>query len=184
MLRVGTFALFAFLFRKTSASRPYNQNGRQVEVYVETLAGTESDMSNTKCVEYLKGASNDFTKACFDTVHNVNEVVVGCAVRYDDQACNFCKICTTTDDPPIVGYEVDCNNILPTKTTKSQCVILNDMNIQTRLVAGQHFSDQEFIFDSSKSATTDDSEETTSGTMQSATGAAAVAVGALGQLLF
>ena len=148
LLSIQSLALFAVLLGGSSAARTHEENGRKVRVYVEPLPGTENDdLSNKKCVEYAKGGTADLTTACFDTVFNVNGIYVDCMMYYNDVPCTSCKACVSADDDRIPGFNLDCNNILPSKTVLSTCPPLNDRTIQEYLTNDGHFSNTLFMFD-------------------------------------
>jgi hypothetical protein len=148
MQHLSTLIFLASLLGSASASNEYSDSGRMVTVSMESVSGTGSDLSNIKCVEYNTGMGADFTEGCFSTIYNVNEKVVGCDVAFDGEKCNSCTICITTDEPPILGYNIDCQNRLPEKTTKSFCTPLVDGNVQDLLLVSGHFPNTDFVFDS------------------------------------
>ena len=113
-----------------------DDNGRKVVAYQES--------NSTKCVQYLAGAAS-YTTACFDQDLNVNAAVVGCAVRLDDKACTACQVCINTDDFS-EGFTLDCNNLLPEKTTRT-CTPYNDENIQNILVSRSDFTNMQLVFE-------------------------------------
>jgi hypothetical protein len=120
---------------------------RKVDVWEDPFDGTESVLSNTKCVKYTQGAPTDWVSGCFTTVYNINNSTIGCGTDFDDTDCNSCERCVTNDVPSAPGFEVDCNNKLPEKSIQSRCEPLSDRNIQDYLTKSGHFDDIDFVFE-------------------------------------
>jgi hypothetical protein len=142
------YTVTSFLFMLTAAdavtSYTTTNGNRKVKVWEVPVTGTASDLSNTKCIEYTEGAPTDWTKGCFTTIYNINNNTIGCATDFDDMDCNSCNRCESTDTPPISGFEVECNNQLPTKNIQSRCEPLFDRNIQDFLTNSEF--DVDFVF--------------------------------------
>ena len=54
-------------------------------------------------------------------------------MEFDETSCNECMRCNTSPDQ-LPGYDLDCTNIAPAKSTNFLCVEFSDENIQELLV--------------------------------------------------
>ena len=125
----------------------YSENEIEVLVYREPLEGTESNLSNSKCVEYITEKTGP--GACFDTEYNASGFPTGCQATFDESPCSLCEICETPDQVQTVGFAIDCGDRVEAnfETTGSNCIPLEDSNLQKLLVGEDEFVSVNFTFD-------------------------------------
>jgi len=75
-----------------------------------------------KCIQFLEGAPETYTKACFTAIYSNTTELLNCVVIFDDtHQCDSCTICTTDDGQ--VGFENDCDLIeLHSRVSTDGCV--------------------------------------------------------------
>jgi hypothetical protein len=108
-----------------------------------TMESTDNFGSNKKCVEYLSGAPEKYTKACFTSKITDGGNFIECAVNFDSHVCDSCAPCKTNED--LAGYTLDCFSYLTRVNTNLLCVELTNTTIQT-VLTGTDFKDIPFNF--------------------------------------
>ena len=159
-----SLALIALVLGSASSENTYTTSGGRVAVaYTVPLEGTASNMSNAKCIEYKEGIPSDYSSGCVSTVYNGNGKIIECAVDFDNKNCKSCAVCQTTDEVPIIGFEVDCTNLLPEKNIQSSCKPFEDDLIKEYLLRPDHFKGTTFDFNSTAPGTKVNNDNGSSG---------------------
>ena len=119
------------------------------EVDVETTI-LDANNSTRKCVTYMSGKPEKYEIACFTSTFTDGGTFQECTLQFDNdenKLCEKCAACTNSNEE--VGFRLDCDSIIPTKSNvldSGACTVLNDANIQTLLTDETTFANVPFDF--------------------------------------
>jgi hypothetical protein len=139
--------LFLSILVVNTTAETYSVSSTEVEVETTIL---DENNSTRKCVTYLSNPPEKYETACFTSTYTDGGTFQHCTVQFDNSAgkrCETFSVCT--DSNKQIGFLLDCDSILPSKTNvndQEPCTVLNDTNIQAVLTDGTTFASTPFDF--------------------------------------